>query len=296
MDLIRAMRVFRCVVEQQSFSAAARELNVVISAVSRHVTELEQHYGCRLLNRTTRSMSLTAEGQLYLSRFEAILESVDALEQDATERQQTVSGSLRITAPLHAAGYGVLQPRVSQFLTRYPDVKLNWLLLNRYVNLVEEGVDLAVRVGQLEDSNMVARPLGTLRVYFVASPAYLARAGTPESPADLTEHRCVVDSSNRQPGRWRYQGKRGEQTIAVPASLEVNDGSVAAQFAADGLGIACLPDFIVASWLERGELVRVLQNFEVPAIPLSLVYPANRLMSPALKALIDTLLGTADSE
>lgn len=289
MDLIRAMRVFRCVVEQRSFSAAARELNLVISAVSRQVTDLEQHYGCRLLHRTTRSMSLTAEGQQYLERFEAILASVEALEQDATARQHIVTGSLRITAPLHATGYG-LQPRLSRFLRQYPQVKLNWLMLNRYVNLVEEGIDLAIRVGALEDSGLVARPMGQLKVCFVASPRYLAEAGTPQTPAELSRHRCIVDTSNRLPGRWRYRGNRGEQTIAVPAALEVNDGSVAGQFAADGMGIAYLPDFIVQPWLARGELVTLLEDWQLPAMPLSLVYPANRLMSPALKALIESLL------
>ena len=123
MDLIKAIRVFRCVVEQQSFSAAARELNQVVSAVSRQVTELEQHYGCRLLYRTTRSMSLTEEGRHYLTRFESILTDVEALEQDATQRQQQVAGRLRITAPLHAGGYG-LQDQISRFLQQYPDVSV----------------------------------------------------------------------------------------------------------------------------------------------------------------------------
>lgn len=295
MDLIRAIRVFCCVVEQQSFSAAARELNVVISAVSRQVTDLEQHYGCRLLNRTTRSMSLTAEGQLYLARFEAILDSVAALDRDATARQQVVAGSLRITAPLHAAGYG-LQSRISQFLQRHPQVSLNWLMLNRYVNLVEEGVDLAIRVGPLEDSGLIARSLGTLQVYFVASPAYLAQAGTPNTPTELSQHRCVLDNSNRQPGRWRYKGSRGSQAVAVPRTLEVNDDSVAAQFAADGLGIAYLPDFIIQPWLDDGRLVTLLEDYQLAAQPVSLVYPANRLMSPALAALIEVLLDEPEPE
>ncbi len=288
-DLIKAMRTFLTVVEQQSFSAASRQLNIVTSAVSRQVVDLEKHYGCQLLYRTTRAMHLTAEGQFYLSQFKEILERLDALDASAHERQHKVAGHLSITAPHNFTGLAI-QHLISDFLKEYPDVTLSWLLVNRYVNLVEEGVDLAIRVGELADSSFVARRYTTLNVLFVASPDYLHKHGKPAHPKELPNHQCLLDSSNRQPGRWQYHDEKGEQQISVNANIEVNQGDLVAEFAAGGHGIAQLPDFIVQPYIERGELVSILEDYQLPPIPVSLVYPANRLKNPALKRLIDYLL------
>ncbi len=290
MDIVRAIRVFRTVVEQQSFSAAARELGQVNSAVSRQVSELEQHLGCKLLNRTTRSMSLTEEGHHYLDHFEGILNQVDELHHQVEHRRQQIGGLLRITAPLHI-GHSGLQHLISGFLHRYPEVRFSWLIVNRYVDLIEEGCDLAIRAGEIPDSTLVARELDRMAVHFVASPEYLASAGTPAAPDQLNSHRCIVDGSIRSPSRWIYRSRsRGIRHISVPATISVNNGELAAQFAAEGLGIAYLPDFLISDQLRDGRLTRILTSFEIDPVPVSLVWPANRMMRPALRALIDYLL------
>lgn len=291
MDLLKAMQTFRMVVEQQSFSAAARELNLVTSAVSRQVNDLEEHFGCKLLQRTTRSMTLTEEGREYLTGFSDILDRLSDLQDDMTERQQIVAGQLRITSPSHSAAFG-LQPVVSTFIQQHPQVKLSWLIVNRFVNLVEEGVDLAIRVGELPDSGLVARQIGTMQVYCVAHPDYLHKHGEPESPQQLMNHQCILDSSNRQPGRWRFQLNNTPRYVSVNSSLDTSSGQLAADFAADGLGIALLPDFMLREHMLAGRLVRILRDYELPAAKVSVVYPANRVMKASLRALIDFLVET----
>lgn len=289
MDLIRAMRTFLVVVELKSFSAASRQLNLVTSAVSRQVADLEKYYNCQLLYRTTRMMRLTSEGQHYLERFRDILSRLDLLENEVHDREQLIAGSLSITAPQNAGELGIYHA-VSEFLLLYPKVSLSWLLVNRYVNLIEEGVDLAIRVGELPDSTFIARRYSEFKVLFVASPDYLSRQGEPTSPRELRHHRCIFDSSNRQPGRWRYMDGKKERHISPSSSLEVNQGDLVAQFSAAGHGIALLPDFLVQDYLERRELVSIMERYQLPPIPVSLVYPANRMKSPALKELMVHLL------
>ncbi|MBY5991319.1 LysR family transcriptional regulator [Ferrimonas balearica] len=289
MDLLKAMRTYCHVVAHLSFSAAARELGLVTSAVSRQVAELEAHFGCQLLLRTTRAMHLTEEGRYFHREFEQILARVDQLESGASDRQGRIAGHLRITAPQNSAQLG-LQKSFSGFLKAQPAVSLSWMMVNRYVNLVEEGVDLAIRVGTLPDSGLVARPFGQLKVMFVASPDYLAQHGTPQHPKELAEHRCLMDSSNRQMGRWRYFEDGEEHQVRVEGPLEVNQGELVAQFAADGLGIAHLPEFMVKTLLDEGQLVPLLTPYSLPSLPISLVYPANRTTSAPLKALLEHLL------
>lgn len=291
MDLVTAMRTFLVVVELKSFSAASRKLNIVVSAVSRQVSDLEKHFDSHLLYRTTRAMHLTSEGQYYFDQIRELIERLDHLESFASERQQTIAGHLKITAPQNSSLIG-LQQSIGGFLSRHPAVKISWSLVNRYVNLIEEGIDLALRVGELSDSNLVARPYGEIKILFVASPGYLAKQGIPVHPDDLTKHQCILDSSSRHPGRWVYRQGTTEKHLRVSANIDVNHGEMVAQFAASGHGIAQLPDFLVKKLLKSGELVAILEDFTIPPLPIFLVYPANRMKSPALKALIDYLLET----
>jgi len=289
MDLLKSIRVFQRVASLNSFSAAARELNIVNSAVSRHITELEKRFDCKLLSRTTRSMSLTAEGRHYLQRFAAISDSVDALDLEVEQRKEVISGEIRITAPVHASLLYNLQRRLSQYMHQYPQVKLSWLSANRYVNLVEEGIDLAIRVGELPDSGMVAKELCKMHLFFAVSPTYLEQHGVPESPEQLPEYDCIVDSGNRQPARWSYKKGSSVRQVKVNSRIEVNNGELAADFAADGFGIISLPDFLLEQHFKSGRLVPILEKYALDPLPVSLFYPANRLMSPALRALIDAL-------
>lgn len=288
-DLVKAMRTFQVVVEQQSFSAASRHLNLVTSAVSRQVSDLEKHFGCQLLYRTTRAMHLTAEGSYYLEQFKDVLARLDELETSAPERQQRIAGHIRITAPYNSGKLG-LQHVLSDFLKRNPDVKLSWMLVNRYVNIIEEGFDLAIRVGELADSSLISRKVDEMKVLFVASPEFLAQYGQPSHPKELATLPCVLDGSNRQPQKWRYLENNKDHTVNVYPAIEVNQGELVAQFAASGHGIAQLPEFLVQRHIESGELQPILTEYSLAAIPISLVYPVNRLINPALKALIQYIV------
>ncbi len=288
-DLMKAIRTFILVAEEQSFSRASQRLSLVVSAVSRQVSDLEEYFECQLLNRTTRAMHLTAEGMYYLEQFEEIVERLDSLENRADNNLKAVAGHLRITAPPDAEQLGIAH-LVSEFIKQHPAIKLSCLLVNRYVNIIEEGIDLAIRVGEPPDSRLVARRFAEMNVLYVASPEYLAVHGTPNHPKELAQHNCVIDSSNRQPCRWRYMESSAERHVTVSGPLEVNHGNIAADFSAAGHGIAYLPDFLAQAYLDRGALVSILDSYRVPPIPVSLVYPANRIKNPALSELVRFLL------
>ena len=293
-DLLKAMKTFVLVAEKGSFSAASRELNVVTSAVSRQVADLEDHFSCQLLHRTTRAMNITAEGEYYIEQFKDVIGQMDDLEDMANERQQKVAGHIRISAPAGSDHLAFLQ-KTSEFIKEYPDVRISWMFVNRFVNMVEEGVDLAIRVGELPDSSFISRRYTTIKVHFVASPEYLEKYGTPKHPHDLVQHQCILDSSNQQPGRWRYRENNKEELVSVKPFLEVNEGDIVARFAADGHGIAQLPTFLMKTYLDTQKLIPILQDFEFKPAPVSLVYPAHRMKNPALKALISYLVSDIPS-
>lgn len=235
-------------------------------------------------------MHLTAEGSYYLDQFKDVLLRLDELETSANERQQRIAGHIRITAPYNSGKLGAVGI-LSDFLKQYPEVKLSWMLVNRYVNIVEEGFDLAIRVGELADSSLIGRKIDEMNILFVASPDFLATHGSPNHPKDLTNMPCILDGSNRQPQKWRYRDENGqEQTVNANSVVEVNQGELVAQFAANGHGIAQLPEFLVKPYLDTGELVPILSQHSLAPIPVSLVYPANRLVNPTLKTLIQYLI------
>jgi len=289
MDILRAIKTFQVVIEQGGFSKAADQLGVVVSAVSRQVSDLEAYFGCQLLYRTTRAMKLTAEGEYYLEQFNEIVAQLVSLEHRAELNQQAIAGHIRISAPPDAEQLGITR-LISEFAQQYPSVKITLMLLNRYVNLIEEGIDLAVRVHQLSDSRLIARRYSDLNVLYVASPDYLAKRGIPQHPKELSKHQCVIDSSIRTPGRWRYFEEGVERHVNVTGSMEVNYGNITADFSAAGHGIAFLPDFLVQHYLDSGKLVTILESFQMPAAPVSLVYPANRMNNPVLSELVQYFL------
>jgi len=294
MDLFKAMRTFVLVAEKQSFSAASRELNLVTSAVSKQVADLETHFSTQLLYRTTRTMHLTNEGEYYIEQFKDIIARIDDLEDIANQRQQKIAGHLHISAPQGSASLGFLQS-ASDFLKHYPNVRISWMFMNRFANMAEEGIDLSIRVGELPDSNLIARRYSAISVYFVASPEYIHKHGLPEHPKELLQHQCILDSSNRLPGRWRYMENGVEEHVAVDSFLAVNDGEIAAKFVADGHGIAQLPTFLMQSYLDSGQLLPILTDFEFAAAPVSLVFPANKLINPTLRTFIDYLVDNKPS-
>ena len=289
-DLLKAMRTFNVVIEKGSFSGASRELNIVTSAVSRQVSDLETHFSCQLLYRSTRAMSLTAEGKQYLEQFKSIIGSVEQLENKTDDLNKELSGHLTISAPCGSASLGFLKS-TSDFMKLHPKVKISWLFVNRFVDMVQEGIDLSIRVGDLPDSNFIARRYGSIKVNFVTSPLYISKKGRPQHPRELGEHHCLVDSSNRYPLRWHYQEKGKKQYASIDAFAEANDGDTVAKLAAEDLGIAYLPTFLTQKYLDNGALIPILTEFEFDHIPVSLVYPAKLMINPLLKSLVDYILG-----
>jgi LysR family transcriptional regulator for bpeEF and oprC len=289
MDVIRAMQVFEEVVRRGSFRKAADSLNLANSAISRQVSELEQWLGFKLLYRTTRALSLTDEGRMFLGEMEEILARLNTLRGHAEAYQENISGSLRLTAPIFLSSK-IVATLLVKFMVIYPEVSISMLSIDRYVNLVEEGVDLAIRAGTLADSSLIARHIGDVRLHVVASPEFIKSEGRPNTPQDLKNFQCLVDTTPRYKNKWSFKADQKTTTVTVSSRVEVNNGEAILNFAKAGVGIAYLPDFLVSDPIAEGQLISLFLEFQLDPLPISLVYSQNRLMTPTLKALIDFLM------
>lgn len=285
MDL-NEIHIFAKVVDAGSFTGAARELGMPKSTVSRKVSELEARLGARLLQRTTRSLSLTDAGRAYYQHAARIVGEIEEAELAVGRMQQTPRGLLRVTAPLN---FDFLAPMVESFLARYPEVRLEMLCTDRVVHLVEEGFDLAVRVGTLADSSLIARSLGSVQSFVVASPAFVERSGTPEVPGDLERLDCVAFSAVPDRAHWTLEDGRTQRTVAIRARFTVNDFELLQAAVIGGLGAALMPAFRCLGDLRTGRLVRLLPGWASPAIPIHAVYPSTRHLSPKVRAVLDHL-------
>jgi DNA-binding transcriptional LysR family regulator len=288
MDPLDGIAAFARVVDSGSFSAAARRLNLSKSAISAHVQRLEERLGVRLLNRTTRRLSVTEAGAAYYRHCARILAEAEAAEQAASALQREPRGTLRISAP-DSFGWMHVAPTIPAFLKRYPDLAVDIKSSPAYVNLVDEGLDLAIRIGILEDSALVVRKLAPSRVIFCAAPAYLEQRGMPRVPDDLASHNCLCADLPAWGDEWRLVGKRGEVRVPVSGSVRSNNAEMLRAATLDGIGIAALPIWAVAEQLRRGMLQRVLTAWEVPVSTIYAVYPGNRLMSMKVRAFVDHL-------
>lgn len=288
MDPLDGIAAFAHVVDSGSFSAAARRLKISKSAVSAHVQRLEERLGTRLLNRTTRRLSVTEPGAAYYRHCARILAEAEAAEQVASALQREPRGTLRISAP-NSFGWMHVAPAVPTFLQRYPDLAVDITLSPKHVNLVDEGLDLAIRIGVLEDSPLVVRRLALSRLVLCAAPAYLKERGTPRAPDDLARHNCLCAAILPWGDEWRLSGKRGEARVAVSGSFRSNSAEMLRAAALDGIGIAVLPTWAVTEPLRSGALQRVLEAWELPASTIYAVYPGNRLMSMKVRAFVDHL-------
>jgi DNA-binding transcriptional LysR family regulator len=293
MNKLRAMQVFARVVEAGSLTAAASTLQVSGPSVVRSLAALERSLGVRLLQRTTRRSSLTDEGREYYERCKRILAEMDEAEALMSARRSTPKGKLRLTAPVT---YGKLRvaPRVAEFIGRYPEVEVELLLLDRIVDLVEEGMDAAVRIGSLPDSTLVARPIDETHRVVCAAPAYLRRAGTPKSPADLAAHRCIVFSGLSPTNEWTFGGKPRLRAAVHPV-LRTNQVDAALDACLRGVGCGQFLRYQVEGALREGKLRRVLAEFEPPALPIWIVYPHAR-PSSNVRAFIDLMTGKASAK
>lgn len=258
-DLVGAMITFAKVVEANGFSEAARRLGVSKSAVSKHVTRLEDHFGTRLLNRTTRRVSLTEAGLALYERCARIAEAVEEAEQAVSSHSDSPRGQLRVNAPV-TFGLMHLAAAIPDFLAAYPDVTMDLTLNDRFVDVVDEGYDLAVRIAKLADSSLIAKKLAPTPRKMAASPAYLAQHGTPTVPADLAHHACLGYSN--APGReeWRIDWKGETHSVRIRSPLIVNNGDVLLAAALKGLGIAWIPTFMSYEHLRDGSLVHLLPD------------------------------------
>ncbi|WP_394848640.1 LysR family transcriptional regulator [Pendulispora brunnea] len=286
---LNAVSIFVQVVDSKNFRAAARTLAMPKSTVSLRVAQLEERLGTRLLDRTTRTVRLTEEGRAYYLQVAPALATLDYAERSMADLRSAPAGRLRLTAPFEMGQY-VLCPIIIDYMRRYPAVELSVDLTDRRVNLVEDGIDLAVRRGHLSHSSLISRKLGSpddLRLY--ASPHYLDLRGEPKSPEELGDHDCLVMSGRQEPARWKF--RRGSQSVAVDvrARATVNSFIVLRDLASAGYGITELPDYAAASAVSSGTLRSVLDDFRLPPLPWYALYPSSRNVPPKLQAFLNLL-------
>lgn len=272
MDRLLLMTCFVRTVETGSFSAAGRDLGLGQPNVSRHVASLEEYLQTRLLQRSTRNLSLTAEGERYYLEARRILEAVEESESSFRENV-TPTGLLRVACPT-ALAHTFLVPYIPDFLERNPELSLELQINDRYINLIDEGVELAIRIGHLEDSAMRARSLGMYARVCVASKAYLAQHGTPATPEDLKNHNCLIYTLLTTGAAWKFQ----DTTVAVSGRLRVNSPEALQKFVNAGVGIAQGPEWLFSEGLARGNLQLLLSDYTAPPVPIQAVYVANRLL------------------
>jgi DNA-binding transcriptional LysR family regulator len=289
MDRLEGIALFAEVADRRSFAQAARRLGRSPAAVTRPIGELEARLGVRLLNRTTRAVSLTEAGERFLAGARRVLADLDEIERAAAGEGTAPRGKLRLTAPI-LFGRLHVTPIVTEFLTRFPDVSVALTLLDRPVDLVEEGLDAAVRIGTLAESSAVATRVGAVRRIVVAAPDYLARQGTPRAPADLAAHAIIAFAAISGSERWTFADKRAETSVAVKPRLVVNTAETAVDTARAAFGITRVLSYQAADDIARGALRRLLRPYEGDDIPVHLVYPGGRHPPPKLRAFLDFTL------
>lgn len=289
MDRFLAMQVFTRVVEYGSFAKAAERLGISTSACSRHVADLEAHVDSRLLNRTTRRLSLTESGQAFYERCVQVLADLAEAEQAAAATAARPRGTLKLTCSI-SFGVRHIAPLLAQFAARHPEMRFDVQLSDRFVDLVEEGFDLAIRIGESPSQNLIARKLGETCLVPCAAPSYLRDHGAPETPADLARHACLTYEYLPQRNTWRFRDRAGkEHVVRVAGPVHANNGEMLAAAAVEGVGIALEPDFIVGSDLAAGRLVRILADYAPTPTGLYAVYPSRRHLSAKVRAFVDFL-------
>ncbi|WP_438764305.1 LysR family transcriptional regulator [Kushneria sp. TE3] len=288
MDTVAALRVFMEVAQQGAFIGAAERLSMSRASVSKHVAFLEQRFGARLINRTTRRLSLTDAGREVLARGETIVRELATLEGELQNDQALPTGRLRISAP-HAFGIRYLGPILARYRRDFPAVTLELVLSDRQVDLVEEGFDMALRIGALEDSSLVARRIGDVHLTLCASPDYLARAGAPQHPWELSSHQGLHYRYARHGQRWHFKRGANHHSGTPQAGVTANSGEVLRDMAIAGMGITLQPDFLLHEALASGALVRVMPDYDHEVLGLYCVYAHRDQVTPRLRSMIDHL-------
>jgi len=289
MDRFEAMQVFCKVVEQGSFASAAERLDISTSAASRMIAQLEGMLQARLLNRTTRRISLTEDGRGYYERCLQLLSDLEEAEEMVGNASVALRGTLRLTAPV-SFGSVQLAPAIADFARLHPQVKFDISLSDQQVDLIEEGLDLAIRVGALGSQNMVARPIGKARMMVCAAQDYLDAHGIPRTPDDLARHQCLTYAYASETHVWRFAGKdeQGNQrnepiSVRVGGTMHANNGLLLRELAAQGMGLTMAPDFILQAAVDEGRLVEVMQDCSPAPLTIYAAYPSRKHLSAKVR-------------
>ena len=289
MDTLTRMRAFIEVVEAEGFSAAARKIGRSKALLSKYVRELEDELGALLLNRTTRQFSLTEAGHTYFHRASELVKEIDSLSESVRETAGDARGRIRLTAPRTFADAPIGQSLID-FAVAHPEITLEIHLDDRFVDLVEEGYDMAIRITRLEDSSLIARRLAPFGIAICGAPSLIEKLGRPEKPQDLTRMPCVIDTTGRWLANWPFVKENGEpMTVPVVSRLEVNSPMATRAAAVAGLGFATLPDFIAEQELRSGRLVTVLEDYAPKGGGIFAVYPHRRYLPAKIRVFVDFL-------
>ncbi|MGY2373169.1 LysR family transcriptional regulator [Pseudomonas sp. SDO524_S393] len=286
MDKLNAMAIFVRVIERGSFSAVARELHTTQPTISKILRALETELGGKLISRSTRQLSLTDEGQRYYNHCRKILAAVDAAEHSFQTGKETIAGPLRIGSSV-SFGRLHIAARLAGFLQRYPDVQVDLQLSDQLQDLVSEGLDVTLRIGELRDSGLIARQIGTTHRITVASPAYLARHPAPQTPQDLTQHNCLLFSLLSSQNQWIYQKEGIQQAVRITGNAQSNNSEAVREMVLTGLGIALSPLWLFYDDLKAGRVVALLPDYTPSSLPIHAVLAANRRQSARVKAFVD---------
>ena len=286
MEDLRRMVIFYHVVDRHSFSGAARQLGIARSAVSRHITLLEKSIGVRLLNRTTRQISLTEAGETYFRSCARIVAEADAATRRLNQLQEEPEGTLRVAAPI-SLGNRFITPLVHTFMQRYPSLNIELLLDDRVIDMVKEGIDISIRVGWLHDSNLVARKLGDWPRYLCASPDYLERHGIPETPAQLSRHEWLIFTMLPAPYHWSFTRNKRQEQIQVRGRLKTNNADAIRSSLLAGAGIAAQAAFLVQDDIRAGRLVHLLPDWDCGSVGMYAVYQDRRYQQAKVRLFID---------
>ena len=288
-DTLTGMRVFTAVVDTGSFARAAEKLDLSRGMTSRYVAQIEAQLGVRLLNCTTRRLSLTEAGSDYYQRATQVLALVEEAERAASRGAVEPRGTLRVNTSV-AFGARHLGAAIAAYLQRYPQVKVDLTLNDRVVDLVEEGFDVGVRIAGRIDPGLVARPIARARMVACASPAYLRRSGMPRSPADLVRHNCLTYAYAGVQNEWHFTRGRREQTVRVGGNLHANNGNILSLAAANDLGVTVQPTFLSYELLQAKKLMRIMAGWEADELTIFAVYPSRQFLAPKVRSFIDFMV------
>lgn len=288
MDKIDRMRAFAMVAKESSFTAAGTRLGKSTRLISKYVADLEASLGVQLLYRTTRSVSLTDVGATYFALCEPLLEGFDELEDRVLNAQASLKGMIRISAP---AGFGAIRvaPSLARFAARHPEIQIDLDLSDRRISIVDEGLDLAIRIGPLRDSSLIARQLGPMPLVTFASPDYLENFGTPKQPRSLATHECVIDGNMSDRNTWRFSVGGKELDVKVDGRLHSTSPAATLNFAKSGIAIGRTPAYTASEALKSGSVVELFPDCRITPYVVAALYPANRRITTRVRALIDHL-------